>query len=64
MNWAIGFIGNSTSALDGGKTYVATPVSRTADAIAARNGTTADDIRALNPGLQWPVNVGQRVRIA
>lgn len=42
----------------------ATATTRTPEAVAARLATTADNVRRLNPGLQWPVNVGTRIRIS
>lgn len=43
--------------------YRATVVTRSAESIAAKNGTTADEIKALNPDLIWPVNPGTMVKV-
>ena len=43
--------------------YLTTAVTRTAESIAAKNGVSTDDIRRLNPGLLYPVNMGVRVRV-
>lgn len=32
--------------------------------VAAKNGTTTDMLRKLNPGVKWPLRRGQRVRVA
>lgn len=46
------------------KFYKATPATRGAGKIARKNATTAARIIALNPGLDFPVRVGTRVRVA
>jgi len=43
--------------------YTATGATRTLYAIAAKNGTTAPKVQALNPKIVFPVAVGHRVRI-
>ncbi len=45
------------------KYYKATASTRTAVAIAAKNGTTRPKILALNPHMRFPVPVGTRVRV-
>lgn len=46
------------------KYYKATAATRTAQDIAAKNGTGAPKLRQLNPGMNFPVAVGVRVRVA
>lgn len=43
--------------------YTATGATRTLYAIAAKNGTTAPKVQALNPKTVFPVPVGHRVRV-
>lgn len=44
--------------------YRATTATRTAAAIAKKNGTTSGVIEALNPSLKFPVKAGTRVRVS
>lgn len=45
------------------KYYTATTATRTLYAIAAKNGTTAPKVQALNPKTRFPVEAGHRVRV-
>lgn len=43
--------------------FKATSAARTLYAIAKKNGTDTDSILALNPGMNFPVKVGKKVRV-
>lgn len=43
--------------------FTATKTTRTAAAVAAKNGISVPVLAALNPGMIFPVNAGQKIRI-
>lgn len=45
------------------KFYKTTAATHSLYDVARKNGTTPAAISALNPGLQWPVKIGTRVRV-